>query len=183
MQEVEVKARFNGTLLALKELLITHSAIEEHEWQQDDTIFLEKGMTFGDIRSGMPVPRVRTQNGQGVFTIKQKNYQNLLAAVELETHIDDAAEFTRMLDLMNFAPVLEVKKHRITFHLADMEICADEVAGLGVFIEVERMVPEDQAIQVIQSALWDFLEQLGMKTEDRVTKGYDNLLYEQSRIE
>lgn len=179
MQEIEVKASFGGSLQALQEKLLALGAKQEKELQQNDAIYLPKGMTFGDIRSGMPVLRVRNQNGQGVFTIKQKSYQNLLAAIELETKIDNVEEFARMLDLMNFSSVMEVKKHRLLFHYQDLEICADEVAELGVFIEVEKLLPEGQEIETVQNELWQFLDSLGVTSEQRVTVGYDNLLWKQ----
>jgi len=55
-------------------------------------------------------------------------------------------------------------------------ICLDEVEGLGSFIEVEKTSAEDG--EAIQEELFNFLESLGVKREDRVFKGYDTLKYD-----
>lgn len=176
MREIEVKGSFAGTYEELQQKLVGLGAQSEKEVQQNDTIFLPKGTTFGDITRGMPVLRIRDENGEAIFTIKQKT-ENLLTAIELETKVDSATDFVRMLDLMNYAPVMELKKHRTLYKLEEFELCADEVEGLGVFIEVEQIADESADVDVIQARLWEFLARLGVKTEDRVTKGYDNLLW------
>ncbi len=181
MKEIEVKAQVSDSFVELRLVLERLGAVLQKEVQQNDAIFLPKGLGFGDIVWGMPVLRIREENEKTLFTIKQKS-KNLLSAIELETHIDNALDFARMLDLMNYAAVLEVRKHRCLYKYKELAICLDEVEGLGTFIELEKMADETADEAAIQSELWQFLTQLGVKEEDRVTKGYDNLLWKKKQL-
>ncbi len=54
-------------------------------------------------------------------------------------------------------------------------MCVDEVDGLGVFLELERMVPEGASGEVIQAELTEFVTSLAFEGE-RVEDTYDALL-------
>ena len=62
-----------------------------------------------------------------------------------------------------------------------MEICLDVVEGLGTFIEVEAFA--DGKTEEVQERLFAFLRTLGIKDEDRVTKGYDTLVREKNEAQ
>jgi len=77
--------------------------------------------------------------------------------------------------LLNYEQTVEVHKKRIKTSYKDYEICLDEVAGLGSFIEVEKM--SDENGEKVQKELFDFLKTLGVSKEDRVFNGYDTLIW------
>jgi adenylate cyclase class IV len=52
----------------------------------------------------------------------------------------------------------------------------DQVEGLGAFIEVEEITAQD-TVEEIQNKLFEFVQTLGVLPEDRVTQGYDTMVY------
>ncbi len=176
MVEIEVKAYFHGSYAELLKQLETLGAQKEKELMQSDTIFLPTGMLYGELIPGMPVMRIRDQNGQFIFGMKQKP-KNESIGIEHETIVENAAELIKILAAIGFSPALQVKKKRHEYHLDQITICADEVDGLGVFVEVEKLVDNESGTDNELANLWHFLSTLGVKEEDKVKHGYDTLIY------
>jgi adenylate cyclase class 2 len=64
---------------------------------------------------------------------------------------------------------------RRTGTLGDLVLCVDELEGLGVFLEVERMVADDVPGEAVQDELSRFVASLGIETE-RIGQTYDSLV-------
>lgn len=60
--------------------------------------------------------------------------------VVLPLHDQDLAR--ELLSGLGFAPAAEVRKTRAVHEVAGFEVALDEVPGLGVFVELERTLPE-----------------------------------------
>ena len=76
---------------------------------------------------------------------------------------------------MGFSPTVRIVKLRRTGTLGDLVLCVDELEGLGVFLEVERMVPDDVPGEAVQDELSRFVASLGIETE-RTGQTYDSLV-------
>lgn len=71
---------------------------------------------------------------------------------EIELPLSDGpnslADFQTLLEALGFRVVREVSKHRTHGQLAvdgsPVEVCWDEVAGLGLFLELEQVVPPEE---------------------------------------
>lgn len=176
MLEIEVKAVFHGTYVELTQKLASIGAQKAKTVMQSDTIFLPTGMKYGDLIPGMPVMRIRNQDGRFIFGMKQKP-KNESIGIEHETIVENADELTKILDAIGFQPALFVNKKRQEYRLDQVTICADEIEGLGVFIEVEKLVDDESKAESELAILWDFLSTLGVKEEDKVKHGYDTLIY------
>lgn len=94
--------------------------------------------------------------------------------LEIEVGLADgeepAADFARLLTALGFRPVAVVSKQRVGYHLRrggfDLEVCLDEVAEVGRFVEVEILAPEgslDRARHVLQ----DVSAELGLQNSER----------------
>jgi adenylate cyclase, class 2 len=84
---------------------------------------------------------------------------------------DQAAEdFARLLQHLGYRPVRKVRKHRRVFHWErggyQLEVCLDDVDGLGHFAEVEILAPEDQ-IEAARKALLETAKALGLTNTER----------------
>ena len=64
---------------------------------------------------------------------------------------------------------------RRTGSLGDMALCVDELDGLGVFLEVERMVPDGVPGEAVQAELSRFVTSLGIDAE-QISQTYDVLV-------
>ena len=67
----------------------------------------------------------------------------------------------------------EVSRDRVG--RGDLALCVDEVHGLGAFLELERLVPDDTAGEPVQAELVSFVESLDVVVE-RTEETYDSLV-------
>ena len=91
-----------------------------------------------------------------------------------------------VFNLLGYKQVPTVDKKRIKTNYKDMEIVLDDVARLGEFIEIEKVVnnsdPEER--KKIQQELFGFLAELGVTEEDHVIDGkYDIMLFDKFGME
>jgi|SRR5579884_1149000 len=177
VKEIEIKAQVSS-LKSLEEKFKQMGCSFTPSLVQTDRIYLPRDMSFDSIPPGTSVLRIRQQNNKNLFTLKQV-MSVALDKVEKEVEIDDAEVMSEILELLDYHQALEVNKARIKTKFKGYEICLDEVKGLGSFIEVEKMSSEDG--QVVQDELFAFLETLGISQNQKVTQGYDVLLFAKSK--
>ena len=79
------------------------------------------------------------------------------------------------IQAMNYYPTMRIVKTRRTAHGDDLEICLDEVEGLGAFLELERMVPAGVSGEDVQAELVAFVGSLGVEAI-RTEETYDSLV-------
>lgn len=180
MYEVEVKAR----LINRKEVfekLQSIGCVWSTELHQIDDIFTPVTTVFPPPK-GEPVLRIRNENGKYILTLKI-NQTSRQDCIEHEVEISDGEEMDKIIKLLGFRDDVTVDKKRIKTKFKDIEVVLDTVKDLGEFIEAEKVVtePDPAARMKIQEELYDFLETLGVKKEDRVIDGkYDIMLLEKA---
>jgi adenylate cyclase class 2 len=175
MKEVEVKAKvssFEEIKSKLQDLGCSFSEL----MIQEDRIYLPNGIEFPDKTEGTLFARIRNSNGKYILTVK-KQLETEFECMEHELVIDSPEQANEILKLLDFHEVLFVSKKRIKCKYSDMEICLDDIDGLGTFVEVEKMTNEKDTAK-IKKELFEFLETLGIKKEEQVFKGYATLIYE-----
>ena len=172
-KEIEVKAKVKDVLV-LKSKIEKLGSVLSDPIIQDDTVFINFTGDFTKSAPGTNFLRIRKAKGKILFTLKQSQ-KNDLDCIEKEVEISDAVQFKEALELMGYHEAVQVHKTRMKTKYNGMEICLDEVQGLGSFIEVEKITEGDG--EVIQDELFQFLQTLGVQKEDRVMIGYDTLIY------
>ncbi len=175
MREVEVKYRVRDVeslLAALK----TRGVELGEPFCQDDQAYAPDGWAYGDDRRGVPFARLRTVDGRHVFTLKRPA-ENVLSCEEHETAVADRDQMHRAVLAMGFRPTVRIVKMRRTGTLGDLALCVDELDGLGVFLEVERMVPDGVPGEAVQAELSRFVGALGIEAE-QTGQTYDVLVRE-----
>jgi len=70
---------------------------------------------------------------------------------------------------------VRIEKVRRAPTVADLSLCVDEVAGIGTFLELERMVPAHVPGEAVQEELAGFVADLGIDAE-RTGETYDSLV-------
>ena len=124
MREVEVKYRV-GDLEAVL-LALEEAGVELGEpVYQDDQAYAPDGWEFGDSRLGVSFPRLRTP-GEAMH---------------------------QAIVLMGFHPTVRVVKTRRTAVLDGISLCVDDVAGLGAYLELDRVIDGDLPAEEIQAGL------------------------------
>jgi adenylate cyclase class 2 len=173
VREVEVKYRVQdaGELLAA---LQAHGIELGAPVRQEDQAYAPCGWAYGDDRSGVPFARLRTVAGQHLFTLKRPA-ENVLSCEEFETTVADREQMHHAILAMGFRPTVEIVKVRRTATLGELVLCVDQLDGLGTFLELERMVPENVAGEEVQAELSRFVAALGVEAE-RAEQTYDSLV-------
>ncbi len=162
-KEIEAKAKLKDTEEIIRNLKALGCILSEAVIQPDKNLL-----------------RIRETNGKFILTLKQPK-SNEQDAVEHETEVKDAGEMKEILYSMGLHEAVQVHKTRRKTCYNAWEICLDEVEGLGSFIEVEE-IADDPDVRAVQDELFDFLKSLGVKPEDRITSGYDTLVYRKNKF-
>lgn len=178
MNEVEVKAKVGDVAKVTTRLLKLGCKFSD-PIVQHDFVYTRKGVDPTAAKTtGNPVLRIRDEGKKILFTLKQDR-ENELDCVEKEIEVNDKSILADILDMLGFEKIVEINKTRRKAKYKDYEICLDDVANLGSFIEVETF--SDEPGKKIQSELFNFLKTLGISEKDRVLRGYDTLIYEKNR--
>lgn len=173
MQEIEVKYRVLdptaiAEALALKGIRLSMAV------EQDDQAFAPTGWEYGHSKVGVPFARLRTQDGRHLFTVKRP-VDNEMSCVEHETEVADRDAMHAAIVAMGFYPTVRIRKTRRTAGVGEVSVCVDQVAGLGCFLEVEKLVGTGESGREVQRELDEFVQLLGIAVE-RTHETYDSLI-------
>lgn len=174
MREIEIKAQVSDKDRLIAALEQKGGALSE-PIKQHDEVWYEPGAPIGTI--GKNVLRIRNQNDTTtIFTLKQT--VAALDKIEHESEVADAEQMRAIIELMHYIPYSNITKIRRKTHVGDTEVCVDDVEGLGLFIEAEKLCANDSDGDAVREELWHLFNELGISKDDQVTKGYDVLMHE-----
>ena len=138
---------------------------------QIDTVFLLPEQVDAPIIPGSKIMRVRDildlETGelrQSLITLKVEG-QTKLASSEYEFTVDDGNIARQMLVALGWREVVTVDKVRLESKNEDYTICIDDVAGLGLFIELEVLAEDDADVNTVQEQMHRFLKSLNIDGE------------------
>ncbi len=172
MREIEMKLKldegysYDQLKSKLKPLLVG----EVDEKHQIDTVFMPNDHGDGETAIGTKILRIRQvvdvesgDNLNSLMTLKVKQAE--LAADEYEFTVGDADAAKQMIAALGWKEYVTVDKKRLESKTDQYNICIDEVARLGVFIELEKLTEGDEDIKDIQDKMKEFLHNLGLPGE------------------
>lgn len=173
MIEVESKFKISGDitqsdlLTILKDQFITPISSK----RQVDTVFLLPEQVDAPIAPGSKIMRVRDvlnpKTGElqrSLMTLKVEG-QTKLVSDEYEFAVDDGNAARQILTALGWQEIVTVDKVRLESKTKDYTICIDEVAGLGLFIELEVLAEDDANANNIQQQMYSFLKNLNIDGE------------------
>lgn len=138
---------------------------------QIDTVFLLPEQVDAPIVPGSKIMRVRDvlnpETGElqrSLMTLKVEG-QAKLVSDEYEFAVDDGNAARQMLAALGWQEIVTVDKVRLESKTEDYTICIDEVAGLGLFIELEVLAEDDANANNIQQQMHTFLKNLNIDGE------------------
>ena len=139
--------------------------------RQIDTVFLLPEQVDAPIVPGSKIMRVRDvlnpETGElrrSLMTLKIEG-QTKLASDEYEFVVDDGNVARQMLTALGWQEIVTVDKVRLESKTEDYTICIDEVAKLGLFIELEILTEDDANAGDIQQQIYTFLKNLNIDGE------------------
>lgn len=180
MLEVEIK-------LPIEDEERVHVSLEKQGFKKAKRI-LEEDTYFDDesgrIRKNDQAFRVRmirnleTQESEAVITFKGKKLDQVSKTrKELETGVEDAATARQIFEALGFHAVSPiVTKIRQEYVSDKVTACLDQVEGLGTYLELEIVIPEEESRESALAVLEGMLEQMGYSLKDTIRDSYLGLL-------
>ncbi|MFC5278534.1 class IV adenylate cyclase [Halorubrum rubrum] len=95
---------------------------------------------------------------------------------EYETGADDGEELAGILDGLGFEPAATVEKRREYWRFEGFTVALDAVDRVGAFVEIEREIDAEGAIDSTREAAIETLAKLGLDADDQVRTSYLGLL-------
>ena len=169
---IEVESKFkvlssitrDELLAILKNQLIAQISSK----RQIDTVFLLPEQVDAPIVPGSKIMRVRDvlnpETGElqrSLMTLKVEG-QAKLVSDEYEFVVDDGNAARQMLTALSWQEIVTVDKVHLESKTKDYTICIDEVAGLGLFIELEVLTEDSADVKNIQQQMCNFLKNLNI---------------------
>lgn len=175
MREIEIKVRVgdgNAARASLEAAGVELSAPKE----QHDVVYCMPGDQHKENDPSVNWLRLRTENKTTVYLTLKRSVAGSLDSIEHETVVESETEMQAILKYQGYIVFSDLTKIRRSGHIGDLEVCFDEVPQLGTFIELERLVDEDADGSAIEASLLETLADMGISYEERVTRGYDELM-------
>lgn len=172
MREIEIKCRITNRD-ELLDLLISKNIVLSEPLRQHDVVYGFPGAEDSAEKSVWL--RVRTENDEKHILTLKKSVVGHLDSIEHETEVMNAEETFKIFEQLGYEPYSDLTKVRQKANYNDIEICLDEVPGLGVFVEAEKLMTAEADHDQVVAELWEFLDSLGLNRIDEVHEGYDVL--------
>ncbi len=96
-------------------------------------------------------------------------------ADEYESKIEDVEAIRRLLEALNFTPLVTVDKTREEWTLPEVEIVFDHVVGAGDFVEFE-FTGDAENVADATARLEKFIASLNAKLGEPINRGYPHIL-------
>ncbi|MGH3925931.1 MAG: class IV adenylate cyclase [Pseudonocardiaceae bacterium] len=179
LQYVEVEKKFALTdPTALKAKLEELGAKPREPARQVDAYYNAPHRDFLAPRAISEWLRIRTEERGSSINFKRWHPIDALTkthADEYETKIDDAAALRRLLETLDFMPLVTVDKIREEWELPEVEVVFDHVDGAGTFVEFEFKGDSD-SVEDATTRLDDFISSLEVELGEQINRGYPHIL-------
>jgi adenylate cyclase, class 2 len=170
---LEVEMKFAQVDFArLEKQLREAGARPKAELDESDQYFNAPDRDFACTDEALRLRRIGAAN---FVTYKgPKRDSQTKTRTEIEVPIAEGAhaakEFGLLLQKLGYRPVREVRKHRRIFQWErggyPLEVCLDDVEGLGQFAELEIQAPEEQ-LDAARNVLLATAQALGLTRQER----------------
>jgi len=171
MLEVEMKFP-DADFVLVEKRLAEWGAREAVQRQEADHYFNAPDRDFGQTDEALRLRRVGQANFVTYKGPKRDSQTKTRTEVEVPLAEGDPAAdgFARILTHLGYRAVAVVRKQRRIYHLEQdgfsLEVCLDEVDGLGRFVELEIQAPEEQ-LEPAQAVLLRLAAALGLSRTER----------------
>ncbi|MDA3644331.1 class IV adenylate cyclase [Saccharopolyspora indica] len=96
-------------------------------------------------------------------------------ADEFESRVNDVEAVRRMLEALDFQPLVTVDKTRLEYRLPDVEVVFDHVVDGGDFVEFE-FKGDAESIDDATERLEQFIASLQLDLGEEINRGYPHML-------
>ncbi|MFA5797110.1 MAG: class IV adenylate cyclase [Candidatus Woesearchaeota archaeon] len=169
MKEVEILFSVANTkkecIIALKKFRL------QRRVRIRDTYYMHPQLKQFDPRNGRlsEVFRIREKDKRIILTHKKDYYQGKewTYADEEELHVHDLKQAQRLVAALGFKPLIVIDNVRTAYLTSKYEIVLEEVKGLGLFLEIERLrVKDSEDINQIKQEIRKFSKPFGLQLKE-----------------
>jgi adenylate cyclase, class 2 len=135
--EIEIQVRVSNKD-ALEAFLQKEATVIGTDYQKDE-YFMPAHRDFTTVKPIVEWLRLRESNGYSI-TYKKWHHDtdgSSRYCDEYETKFDSIESIRKIFAAIDMRPLITIEKTRRTWQYKDYEVAIDDVAGLGVFVEVE----------------------------------------------
>jgi adenylate cyclase class 2 len=176
MDNIEIEIQVN--VENIKPLLgfLEKNADFQKENRQIDEYFSPVHRNFTEPRPVEEWLRLRDSGGKYSLNYKKWHFDEKGKSHycdEYETEIKDLNQLKKILDALNFKPLVKVDKVRKVWIYKDYEIAVDTVKGLGDFVEIEYIGNDNEVNpQKVTDEMIGFLKSMPCGKIERNYVGY-----------
>lgn len=163
----------------LTKLQKIYGALERRH--QVDEVYLLGTNSFKDFIEGMPVVRLRTENGITRLAYTQ-SMSDASDAVEFELTVGSSATMKQILTEMGYRQVVVVDRVRREVNIGEMTLALDSVKGLGDYLEMVVVIPNKSHVVAAERRLMKAAAVYALGEADIESQKYDMLLAQASTV-
>lgn len=180
MKEIEILVDFDNTKEEALEILSKFSFIEEKEVY--DTYYEDPLRVNLKPEANLRINelfRVRRKGTDCYITYKKQHFEGnrWIYSDEYETKAENYEMIEKIIEMLGLEVQVVVHNKRRFYHYEDYEITLEEVDGLGMFLEVEKVVSESETdVLKIKQEIHEFIKHLGFKNTRELDLGKNQLM-------
>lgn len=166
--EVEAKIKIDSAEAILCRLVEMHAVFQTTVWEEDIYFDSSEGLLMHqDCGLRLRKRIIKGKGEQFILTFKGPRQPSAFKSrSETETVVANYEGMMHILEQMGYQKCLRVEKKRKIWHMGTCEVCLDEVATLGQFVEIEG--PDQAAVAAV-------VLQLGLDPKNHISEGYARL--------
>lgn len=172
--ELKVFLKDKDTII---DALTSRGCIWKEKTRQYDKTYCNKRLTDVEPNNKDIFLRIRHEdNNNSILTLKK--ILNDTEVIEFESTVGNPEDISKMIQLIGFQEYVVINKIRMEGKLDEFLICIDEVEELGTFLEIEKVIEDDNKRDKTKKELQRFLLSLGIDLEQVCNKRYHTMIYD-----
>lgn len=182
MKEIEIEVKFENSKEEILNILSKFEYVGEKEII--DTYYYDPLRNNlkpeSDLRLNETF-RIRKNNDECFITYKKQHFKGKLwiYSDEYETKVMDYNVINNIISLLGLIPLITVHNKRTIFRNNNYEIMLEEVGGLGLFLEVERISKSNKSEIEVKEEIRNFIRSLKLKNVKEMNIGKNQYLLSQ----
>jgi adenylate cyclase class 2 len=143
-------------------------------WKTDEALRVRNRKPPSDVHALMPYPgllKEMTYKGPKIDSISKTR-------AEVSVGIENELDAELLLQHLGFKEVAKITKNRSFYALDDITVSIDDVVGVGMFLELERVVQDKSEVELARNAIMALVKKLELDPSSSIRKSYLELYLE-----
>ena len=124
--------------------------------------------------------RLRTKDDSSFITYKNDKFDNngkWLYSEEVETKVEDVNKMKSIFSSIGLEELIVIDNTKSTYIKDNYEIVLEDVSNLGLFLEVEVMLDNDDVnVNIEKQKIQNFIDELGINVSEELNMGKPEMM-------